>query len=632
MAREGAGTLVLVGRGGASSDAEEALERIRATRARVEVRRADITDTEAIRCLLDDIRAELSPVRGIVHAAMVLDDAPLDQLDRERLKRVMAPKLAGAWNLHTLTLGDPLECFVLFSSIASLLGNPLQANYAAANAFFEPLAHHRRALGLPALSVDWGVLAGVGYLAQRQEVAEHLARQGYLAFDTDQALGVLGELLRRDVGQVMAARMDWRTWARSSPTAATAPHLLDLALAQEHASGTGATASRETLLARLNAVGLEERRDLVATFLRERVARILGTAPSKLDLEAAMADLGFDSLMAVELTTVLSMELGVELGVVKLLQGVSLQGLAELILEELKLPEPAAGAAAPPTVSVGTATASPPVVPANASLPPATRQSREPQAQVGNPIEGSARGLITEASARGRVTPNGNGAAEYASLDYSRWTGRQRVARLGFGLAWRVLTNLHVEGLDNLPAEGAFLVAANHVSMVDAPLVMTALPRRTIVFAGERLRESPFFNWFLSDLANAIYIRRGAGDMEALQRGLAVLRAGGVLAVGPEGGISQTGALQHGHTGVAYLATQTDVPVVPVAAWGQERLTQQWRRLRRPPVHLRIGSPIRFPAGEPDGLHLRSYTDQIMQAVADLLPPEYRGVYGSDAS
>jgi 1-acyl-sn-glycerol-3-phosphate acyltransferase len=423
--------------------------------------------------------------------------------------------------------------------------------------------------------------------------------------------------------------MDWRTWARSSPTAATAPHLLDLALAQEHASGAGATGSRETLLARLTAGGLEERRELVATFLRERVARILGTAAGKLDLEAAMADLGFDSLMAVELTTVLSMELGVELGVVKLLQGVSLQGLAELILEELKLPERAASAATPPAVSaVSAATASPPAVPPNGSLTAATRQSGEPRSQVGNATQGSASGLSTEPSGPARPTPNGNGAAEYASLDYSRWTGRQRVARLGFGLAWRVLTNLHVEGLDNLPAEGAFLVAANHVSMVDAPLVMTALPRRTIVFAGERLRESPFFNWFLSDLANAIYIKRGAGDMEALQRGLAVLRAGGVLAVGPEGGISQTGALQHGHTGVAYLATQTDVPVVPVAAWGQERLTQQWRRLRRPPVHLRIGSPIRFPAGEPDGLHLRSYTDQIMQAVADLLPPEYRGVYG----
>jgi 1-acyl-sn-glycerol-3-phosphate acyltransferase len=201
------------------------------------------------------------------------------------------------------------------------------------------------------------------------------------------------------------------------------------------------------------------------------------------------------------------------------------------------------------------------------------------------------------------------------------------VARLCFSAGWRLLTNLHVEGLDNLPKEGPFILAANHVSMVDAPLVMTVLPRRTIVFAGERLRESAVFNWFLSDLANAIYIRRGVGDLEALERGLAVLRAGGALAMGPEGGISQTAALREGHTGVAYLATRADVPVVPVAAFGQEKLTQQWRRLQRPPVHVRIGEPLRFPAGEHEGIRLRAYTDQVMRALAELLPQEYRGIY-----
>ena len=305
-----------------------------------------------------------------------------------------------------------------------------------------------------------------------------------------------------------------------------------------------------------------------------------------------MADLGFDSLMAVELTTVLSMELGVELGVVKLLQGVSLQGLAELILRNKLSAGGSDGVGAPAAGSAVEATSPPANLPdsdkQNASRMRMQSNGKRERDGVPQPAQ-----QPEAAPAAVRLTP---GPAEYAALDYSRWTSRQRIARLGFGLAWRVLTNLHVEGLDNLPADGAFLIAANHVSMVDAPLVMTVLPRRTIVFAGERLRESPFFNWFLSDLANAIYIRRGAGDMEALQRGLAVLRAGGVLAVGPEGGISQTGTLQHGHTGVAYLATHADVPVVPVAAWGQERLTQHWRRLSRPPVHLRIGRPLHSPA------------------------------------
>ena len=218
-------------------------------------------------------------------------------------------------------------------------------------------------------------------------------------------------------------------------------------------------------------------------------------------------------------------------------------------------------------------------------------------------------------------------STDYSAIDYSHWTSRQRAARFAFRTAWKLLTQLEVSGIENLPPDGAYILAANHISLLDAPLVMTALPRRTIVFAGERLRNSPIFHWFLSDLANAIYIQRGAGDIDALQLGLEVLRAGGTLAVGPEGGISQTQALQQGQTGVAYLATQANVPVVPVAAWGQERLREHWRRGRRPPVRVRIGKPLRFPAGEWDGVHLRNYTDQVMRAVADLLPLEYRGVY-----
>jgi 1-acyl-sn-glycerol-3-phosphate acyltransferase len=162
-------------------------------------------------------------------------------------------------------------------------------------------------------------------------------------------------------------------------------------------------------------------------------------------------------------------------------------------------------------------------------------------------------------------------------------------------------------------------------------LVLTALPRRTVVFAGERLRDHRLFNFVLSDLFNAIYIRRGAGDVEALELGMHVLQAGGVLGVGPEGGISQSGALAAGHTGIAYLATQADVPVVPIAAWGQEKVTSELRRRRRPEVHVRIGTPLRFPPGDVDGLHLRAYTDEVMRAIAELLPPEYRGAYAAKA-
>jgi 1-acyl-sn-glycerol-3-phosphate acyltransferase len=630
MASHGAGTLVLIGRTGTSPGAEPPIERIRARGSRVEIRRADVSDEHALSPLLREIRSELSPIRGIIHAAMVLDDAPLDQLDRERLEHVMAPKLAGAWNLHRLTDEDPLDCFVLFSSIASLLGNPLQANYAAANASFGPLAHHRRAVGRPALCVDWGVLSGVGYLSNRPDVADHLARQGYLGFDADQALGALEYLMRAEVAQVMVARMDWRRWARSSPTAATAPHLLEFAVVDESGS-TGLDSSEASKsLRKLASAAPTERRELMTGFLRERVARILGTAPTRLDLDARLAELGFDSLMAVELTTVLKTELGVELGVVKLLQDTSLQGLADLVLPELNLSDKLENAVAGSPDSRGSAAAgaSPPAGAAGASGVAAASGASgvfgESVASVAS-VSGPIQSQVAAQESVPQVT------TDYRALDYTQWTRAQRLARLGLTAAWRVLTDIDVEGLENLPSSGPYLLAANHISLLDAPLVLTTLPRRTVVFAGERLRDHRLFNFVLSDLFNAIYIRRGAGDVEALALGMQVLQSGGVLGVGPEGGISPGGALSAGHTGIAYLATQADVPVVPIAAWGQEKVTSEWRRRRRPAVHVRIGVPLRFAPGNVDGLHLRAYTDEVMRAIAELLPPEYRGAYAAKA-
>ena len=122
----------------------------------------DVSRQEDVRNVLAKLSESMPPLRGLFHAAMVLDDAPIQSLNGERLAKVMAPKVEGAWNLHLLTRELPLDYFVLFSSMASQMGNPGQANYAAANAFLDSLAHYRRARELPALTVNWGALADVG--------------------------------------------------------------------------------------------------------------------------------------------------------------------------------------------------------------------------------------------------------------------------------------------------------------------------------------------------------------------------------------------------------------------------------------------------------------------------------------
>ena len=284
--------------------------------------------------MIERIRTTMPPLRGVVHAAMVLDDAPLGQLDAERLDRVMSPKVAGAWNLHHATKDDPLEFFVMFSSVTSLMGTPLQANYAAANAFLDALCYYRRSRGLAAQTINWGVLSGVGWVAQHTEIGDYLARQGYLSFSPDQALQTFEELLRLDPVHVMAARIDWKAWAKSAPAAAAAPRMRYFSTTDDEAEAKARSRGDEPLTALLNAPAAE-REARLEDYLRARVGKVLGIAPARIDPERPLNEMGLDSLIAVELMTVLKMELSVGLPVVKLLQGITIGQLRTMVDAQL---------------------------------------------------------------------------------------------------------------------------------------------------------------------------------------------------------------------------------------------------------------------------------------------------------
>src|SRR5216110_4142063 len=137
---------------------------------------------------------------------MVIDDAPLAALTPERMRTVLGPKAHGGWLLHQATLEMKLDCFVMFSSVSSIFGNPAQGNYSAANAFLDSLAHHRRTLGLPALTINWGVLGGQGYVARNTRVAEFLAKQGTTELSPAEVISILESSLRAPGAQVAAIR------------------------------------------------------------------------------------------------------------------------------------------------------------------------------------------------------------------------------------------------------------------------------------------------------------------------------------------------------------------------------------------------------------------------------------------
>ncbi len=194
LARSGAGRLVLMGRGRPTPAAQATIEEIEALGAEVTTVAADVASGKQVLAALAASRSADLPLRGVIHAAGLLDDGAVASLDRERLARALAPKVDGAWNLHVATRGEPLDFFVMFSSVAPLLGSPGQANYAAGNAFLDSLAWERRRTGLPALTINWGPWADGG-MATRSADAARLAAQGIAPLPPDLAFQSLRMML-----------------------------------------------------------------------------------------------------------------------------------------------------------------------------------------------------------------------------------------------------------------------------------------------------------------------------------------------------------------------------------------------------------------------------------------------------
>ncbi len=293
LADAGAGCLVLGGRSSTLSDeAARAVERMRGRGTRVEIWPCDITDAAAVADLIGKIDAELPPLRGVLHTAMVLKDRMIADLYTETLDEVLWPKVLGGWNLHAATAGRELDFFVLFSSLTSVFGHAGQANYSAANAALDSLAHHRRHLGLPATVINWGHVGQVGYLAKRQELSERLRRQGVLDFSADEAVSCLARALHRRATQCSVLRIDWTRWRGLGISSGTvSPRFAHLIRGGED----------ETAGASLLVADPVARAAKLAEAVTGKLADLLGVEPSSVDPKVPMLQLGLDSLMAVEL-------------------------------------------------------------------------------------------------------------------------------------------------------------------------------------------------------------------------------------------------------------------------------------------------------------------------------------------
>jgi phthiocerol/phenolphthiocerol synthesis type-I polyketide synthase C len=337
LAECGARHLVLAGRSGAgSAEAREVLADLAARAVTVHVETLDITDATAVETLIKEkIGRTMPPLAGVFHAAAVLDDALIANLDAGRLQRVLAPKVAGAEILDRLTRNLSLDYFVLFSSATTVIGNPGQGNYVAANGFLEGLARQRRAAGLPALAVAWGGIEDVGLLARNRHVKEMLAsRAGVKTMAARNALNLLSEALAcpsTDPGEaiVVISEMNWST-ARAHLPLLQSPTFSGLVQPNE----TFAAEHRAKLDLRALAAALspEEAREQIAGVIVEEIAHILRLPQENVNKGKPLADIGVDSLMAVELAAALEDRLSLEVPLSTSAAGFNVTELADHIL------------------------------------------------------------------------------------------------------------------------------------------------------------------------------------------------------------------------------------------------------------------------------------------------------------
>lgn len=304
LVAHGARRLALVTRRGAGdAETEAAVARWRKRGVTAGLHACDVTDAAALDALLAGLRAQ-APIRGIVHAAMVLDDALLPNLTEERFRKVIAVKAEGAALLDRATRQDRLDHFLLFSSATTLVGNPGQGNYVAANGYLEGLARRRRQEGLPALAVAFGAISDRGYLARNDEVGDLLARRiGSAAMKAVTALAMVEAHMRLDPGTVEAAvfvcsPIDWAA-ARSLKIVGTP--LFEVLLRQAGTAGTANGAETVDLAALIAEKSEAEALEALYALVAQEMATILRVPESALGRDKILKDVGLDSLMAVEL-------------------------------------------------------------------------------------------------------------------------------------------------------------------------------------------------------------------------------------------------------------------------------------------------------------------------------------------
>ena len=336
LIEEGAKNLILLGRSQPTRNAQQEINKLEKRGVNINIIQADITDYDAVADIFDNAKQEknisLPPIKGVIHAAGILDDGLLKTLSWERFQAVLQPKITGAWNLHLATQKQPLDWFVCFSSIVSVFGAAGQSNYAAANAFMDNLMSYRRNLGLPGLSINWSIWGEVG-MATRLTFGqqEKLSQQGLSAIAPQPGLKVLKQLLQQQATpQTIVFPVDWTAFLRQQPDNPFFERL------QPQTETKPALTS--SFLQQLASVPKDKQHHTLQSHIRGQIAKVLGYSdPEDIDTQEKFADLGMDSLMAVEFKNSLQASLGDAVSLTAAFDYPNVELLTDYIAQELSV-------------------------------------------------------------------------------------------------------------------------------------------------------------------------------------------------------------------------------------------------------------------------------------------------------
>ena len=326
LAGRGAGQLVLVSRRKPNGEVLAFVQSIESLGAQVVVHSCDMSSASDVESLFARFGDDLLPLKGVVHAAGVLDDGLIESQTTERFEKVLKPKIVAARLLDEMTQALELDLFVLYSSVASILGSPGQSNYATGNAFLDGLAARRRASGLPTLSINWG--PWTEGMADDPRILKRLSLQGITPLSVDDAHSALEKLITGDTVQATVMDVDWRRM-RIGPTGEVPPMLQELV-----GGGKKSRGGDSALVKKLRSLQGKAQRELIVKTMQDSLQGILST-PEPPETDRPLIEMGLDSLMAVEFGTELQQMLGdgFNVGPTMLFDHPTIDAISDFVLE-----------------------------------------------------------------------------------------------------------------------------------------------------------------------------------------------------------------------------------------------------------------------------------------------------------